>query len=83
MTHFDRLIQKKRISLLLLEANMKKTKICGVVLPDDVAHEARVVAAKEGKSRSKLMRDLLIEYLDEYNKPKTLQEYINNHSPKQ
>ena len=39
------------------------TQICGVVLPHDVAKEARIVAAMEGKSRSQLMRDLLLDYL--------------------
>jgi metal-responsive CopG/Arc/MetJ family transcriptional regulator len=36
----------------------------GVVLPPDVASQARIVAAMQGKSRSSLMRELLIEYLD-------------------
>ena len=48
---------------------MAQTQICGVVLPIGVAHHARIVAAKLGKSRSKLMRDLLVEYLKQYENP--------------
>lgn len=45
---------------------MSETNVCGVVLPQEVARKARVVAAMEGKSRSKLMRDLLEKYLRSY-----------------
>lgn len=45
---------------------MSKSGVYGVVLPREVAREARVVAAMEGKSRSKLMRDLLEKYLKSY-----------------
>ena len=40
-----------------------RTKTCGVVLPLEIAHEARVHAAKKGISRSALMRTLLMTYL--------------------
>jgi metal-responsive CopG/Arc/MetJ family transcriptional regulator len=43
-----------------------QTQIYGVSLPMDVAHRARVLAATQGKSRSGLMRDLLMEYLNKY-----------------
>jgi len=43
---------------------MNNTQICGVVLSPNVAKQARVAAAMEGKSRSKLMRELLIAYLE-------------------
>jgi len=39
------------------------TQVCGVVLSKEVAHKARVVAAELGKSRSALMRELLLAYL--------------------
>ena len=41
-----------------------QTQIYGVVLPVHVAQRARVVAAMNGTSRSGLMRDLLLEYLN-------------------
>ncbi|RJP51870.1 MAG: hypothetical protein C4586_03710 [Anaerolineaceae bacterium] len=40
-----------------------QTQIYGVVLPIHIAQRARVVAAMNGKSRSSLMRDLLLDYL--------------------
>jgi len=43
-----------------------KTQIYGVVLPLNIAHRARIVAATKGKSRSGLMRDLLVEYLRKF-----------------
>lgn len=43
---------------------MNQTQIYGVVLPLDIAHRARIVAATMGKSRSSLMRDLLMAYLE-------------------
>ena len=46
-----------------------ETKIFGVVLPIDVAQKARIVAAQEGKSRSRLMRDLLENYLKSLDHP--------------
>ena len=45
---------------------MADNQICGVVMSAEMAHEARVVAALEGKSRSKLMRELLAHYLEAY-----------------
>ena len=45
---------------------MSKSNVYGVVLPLDIAKKARVVAAMEGKSRSRLMRDLLEKYLKSY-----------------
>ena len=45
---------------------MTETRICGVVLPVDIAQRARVVAALENKSRSRLMRDLLESHLQTY-----------------
>jgi metal-responsive CopG/Arc/MetJ family transcriptional regulator len=41
----------------------KQKQIYGVCLPVHVAQRARVVAAMNGKSRSSLMRDLLLDYL--------------------
>ena len=40
------------------------TQIYGVSLPQDVAYRARIVAAMQGRSRSGLMRDLLVDYLE-------------------
>jgi len=40
-----------------------QNQIYGVVLPVHIAQRARVVAAMNGKSRSSLMRDLLLDYL--------------------
>jgi len=37
--------------------------IYGVVMEPELAHEARVVAAKMGTSRSALMRTLLVNFL--------------------
>ena len=45
---------------------MSKSNVYGVVLPSEIARKARIVAALEGKSRSKLMRDLLEKYLNKY-----------------
>lgn len=45
---------------------MSKSSVYGVVLPSEIARKARIVAALEGKSRSKLMRDLLEKYLKKY-----------------
>ena len=45
---------------------MSKSNVYGVVLPSEIARKARIVAALEGKSRSKLMRDLLEKYLQKY-----------------
>ena len=42
---------------------IEQTQIYGVVLPIQIAQRARVVAAMNGKSRSSLMRDLLLDYL--------------------
>jgi hypothetical protein len=43
-----------------------QNQIYGVVLPIHIAQRARVVAAMNGKSRSNLMRDLLLDYLKQY-----------------
>lgn len=43
---------------------MIDTQVYGVVLPLKLAYKARVVAAIEGKSRSKLIRELLENYLE-------------------
>ncbi len=56
---------------------MSKSNVYGVVLPREVAREARVVAAMEGKSRSRLMRDLLEKYLKSYPQGKTILESHN------
>jgi predicted DNA-binding protein len=42
---------------------MAQNQVYGVVLPTEIARRARILAAMEGKSRSKLMRDLLESYL--------------------
>ena len=42
---------------------MSETQVYGVVLPVLLARKARVIAAMEGKSRSMLMRELLVNYL--------------------
>ncbi len=42
---------------------MGETQIFGVVLPVEIARRARILAAMEGKSRSRLIRDLLESYL--------------------
>jgi metal-responsive CopG/Arc/MetJ family transcriptional regulator len=55
---------------------MAKNQICGVVLPSGLALEARVIAAMQGKSRSKLMRELLEEYLK--NQPNQFKTNISN-----
>ena len=44
---------------------MAQNQVYGVVLPTEIARRARILAAMEGKSRSKLMRDLLVNYLTE------------------
>jgi metal-responsive CopG/Arc/MetJ family transcriptional regulator len=43
---------------------MSNNQIYGVVLPVEIAQRARVVAAMQGTSRSRLMRDLLEKYLE-------------------
>ncbi len=43
-----------------------QNQIYGVVLPVHIAQRARIVAAMKGKSRSSLMRDLLLDYLKRY-----------------
>lgn len=43
-----------------------KNQVYGVVLPAHIAQRARIIAAMQGKSRSKLMRDLLLDYLQRY-----------------
>lgn len=45
---------------------LEQTQICGVVLPVRIAQRARIVAAMNGKSRSSLMRELLLDYLARY-----------------
>lgn len=45
---------------------MPKNQVYGVVLPVDLAQQARVVAALQDKSRSKLMRELLTDYLNKF-----------------
>ena len=40
-----------------------QNQIYGVTLPVHIAQRARIVAAMSGKSRSSLMRDLLLDYL--------------------
>ena len=42
---------------------MAEKQIYGVVLPNEVAFQARIVAAFQGKSRSSLIRGLLVDYL--------------------
>ena len=56
---------------------MSETQICGVVLPLDVAYQARIVAATEGKSRSCLMRELLLDYLEQQ-KIEELQAHLDS-----
>ncbi len=46
--------------------DLNKTTVCSVALPSEAAREARVVAAMEGTSRSALMRQLLLDYLEGY-----------------
>ena len=48
---------------------MSNSNVFGVVLPRELARKARVVAAMQGKSRSRLMRDLLEKYLKSYSSP--------------
>jgi hypothetical protein len=42
---------------------MSITQIYGVVLPVEVARQARIAAASQGLSRSRLIRQLLEDYL--------------------
>jgi metal-responsive CopG/Arc/MetJ family transcriptional regulator len=51
-----------------------ETGVYGVVLPKEIAEKARVVAAIEGKSRSRLMRDLLEDYLKNYKLPDWIED---------
>lgn len=53
-----------------------QTQIYGVVLPLDLAYRARIVAASLGKSRSKLMRDLLLDYLRKYESNETINPHV-------
>ena len=43
-----------------------QNQIFSVVMSADVARRARVVAALQGKSRSRLLRDILTDYLKQY-----------------
>ena len=54
---------------------MTKTQVFGVVLTPELAHRARVVAAIEGKSRSRLIRDLLENYLKGFDSSKIIQHH--------
>jgi metal-responsive CopG/Arc/MetJ family transcriptional regulator len=52
---------------------MSKTQSFGVILPRELAYRTRIVAAMQGKSRSRLIRDLLEDYLEEHPALKNLE----------
>lgn len=62
---------------------MTQTQIYCVVLPLDMAHLARVLAATMGKSRSGLMRDLLRDYLKAHDTPQPPQPPLPPPAPAQ